>query len=67
MAKRHKFQKGPPEYFRDPVSGLVKSVRSEGGKALHEKGLAHHWTGGPEGTAAKAGRKGAEARWGKRA
>ena len=38
-----------------------QEVCSKGGKAAHAKGTAYKWTGGKDGTAAAAGRKGGEA------
>ena len=38
-----------------------RGIASKGGKAAHQKGTAHEWTGGPDGTASKAGRKGGQA------
>lgn len=35
-----------------------REIASKGGKAAQESGRANKWTGGPDGTAAKAGRKG---------
>ncbi len=35
-----------------------REIASKGGRAAHEKGTAHEWTGGKEGTAAAAGSKG---------
>lgn len=35
-----------------------RAIASKGGRTAHEKGVAHQWTGGKNGTAAAAGRKG---------
>lgn len=35
-----------------------RKIASKGGRTAHEKGTAHQWTKGPNGTAAAAGRKG---------
>ena len=35
-----------------------REIAKKGGKAVHQKGTAHEWTSGPDGTAVLAGRKG---------
>lgn len=48
---RHKgFESLPPERRRE--------LARRGGRASHERGTAHEWTGGRNGSAAAAGRKG---------
>jgi len=37
-----------------------REIASKGGKAAHRRQTAHEWTGGPDGTAAIAGRKGGQ-------
>jgi uncharacterized protein len=44
--------------FRNMDPMKRREIASKGGKAAHAKGTAHQWTGGKEGTAALAGRKG---------
>ncbi len=43
-----------------------RKISSRGGKAAHKKGTAHEWTGGPDGTASSAGRKGGRMSHGRR-
>jgi uncharacterized protein len=37
-----------------------REIARKGGRAAHMKGTAHEWTKGPEGTAAKAGKRGGQ-------
>jgi len=39
-----------------------RAIASKGGRTAHEKGTAHEWTKGLNGTAAEAGKKGGAAR-----
>jgi len=51
---------GSPNYDAE----RAKQVRQMGNRAQRQQGKHPRWTAGPEGTAALAGHKGGERRWG---